>query len=130
MAKKYFRKITFEVDGDFPKSSVIKVQVNKNGVPIDFADEWGTLNFENVSGDVVDLLTYSVGDNMLIAEYEGENVAIFNNFSVAEPDTEYVDGGKEGSVKWSYELEVIAPSGFNLDKMVDTDYLMQGIMKK
>ena len=41
MAKKYFRKITFEVDGDFPKSSVIKVQVNKNGVPIDFADEWG-----------------------------------------------------------------------------------------
>lgn len=130
MAKKYFRTITFEVDGDFPKSSVIKVQVDENGVPNDFADEWGTLNFENVSGDTVDLLTYSVGDNMLIAEYEGENVAIFNNFSVAEPDTEYVDGGKEGSVKWSYELEVIAPSGFNLDKMVDTDYLMQGIMKK
>lgn len=30
----------------------------------------------------------------------------------------------------SASFEVIAPSGFNLDKMVDTDYLMQGIMKK
>lgn len=84
------------------------------------------MNFENISGDVVDLLTYYVDDNMLIAEYEGENVAIFNNFSAAEPDTEYVDGGKEGSVTWSYELETIIPSGFNLDRMLDKDYVNQG----
>lgn len=117
---KYFRVITFEFESKSTYGAKIELEVEETGVPV------SPINYKHITGDTVDIVEYDDKNDILVVGASGVADGVLSDFSKATEKTTYTEKNPEGT--WSYTLEVVPPEpvfGFNLDGMVDKDYIKQ-----
>lgn len=99
----YWRTITFNFTGKAPYSGVFRIEVDEDGVPVE------PFNFESISGDEVEKLSYgsltvNIINETLIA------AGILSNFPTATENTVYTETDVAGT--WSYTASTTTEPGY------------------
>lgn len=89
----YWRTITFDFTGKAPYAGVFRIEVDNTGVPVE------PFNFESISGDEVEKLSYGSLTVNIINETLSA-AGILSNFPTATENTVYTETDVAGT--WSY----------------------------